>query len=576
MAVIDRIIGQATLGSARRQLQRFMQLTREGRDQQEAFLRAHLQRCADSRFGRDHEFSRIADYRDFKAAVPIRQYDDFEPYIERLKTGEHDSLLGPSERLLMLAKTSGTTGAAKYIPVTKRFAAGYRYGWNVFGLRSILDHTGSLFGKIIQVTASDEEEVTEGGIPCGAISGLLARTQKWVVRRHYPAPLSVGRLTESVSKYYTILRCAAGQRIGCVVTANPATLLGIFRLAEERAEDLIRDIRDGGVGRNVAIPAELRADVSRRCPPDIQLARRLGRSLERSGRLLPRDYWSPVWIGCWIGGTMGLYVERLREYIGDTPIRDIGLLASEGRMTVPLHDGRPEGVLEISQGFYEFIPESQYGGDDPDVLRPDELEVGKAYYILLTNHTGLCRYDIGDRVRVQEFLGPTPVLEFLSKGAHFSSLTGEKLTEHQAVAAVGKLNKDLGLEIDNFVLAPHWGDPPNYVFHIEAASARGADADAIAARLDQMLMESNIEYVSKRKSDRLGLPTLNLVPDGFFERMDARLIVERSGRAEQYKHRYLYSTPGEDESLFSAACGEPPAQPAERDRVGRPIESGGQ
>ena len=117
-------------------------------------------------------------------------------------------------------------------------------------------------------------------------------------------------------------------------------------------------------------------------------------------------------------------------------MRDVGLIASEGRMTIPIEDGTPAGILDIRHHYFEFIPEDQADRDEPETVEAADLIEGRNYFILLTTAGGLYRYKIHDLVRCVGFHGQAPVIEFLNKGAHFSSLTGEKLSEHQVIAAV--------------------------------------------------------------------------------------------------------------------------------------------
>src|SRR5206468_2208437 len=122
-------------------------------------------------------------------------------------------------------------------------------------------------------------------------------------------------------------------------------------------------------------------------------------------------------------------------------------IASEGRMTIPLRDGSPAGVLDVTTHFFEFIPEAEGDSSHPTVLGAHELEEGKHYYILLTTAAGLYRYHIHDLVRVAGFHGRTPLLEFLGKGQHFASLTGEKLSGYQVTRAVANVVQRRGLAL---------------------------------------------------------------------------------------------------------------------------------
>ncbi|GAH84039.1 unnamed protein product, partial [marine sediment metagenome] len=165
--------------------------------------------------------------------------------------------------------------------------------------------------------------------------------------------------------------------------------------------------------------------------PSPALARRLEDGIARDGVLLPRHFWNVAFLANWTGGTLKLYLPRLRELFGSVPIRDIGLLASEGRFSIPLADETPAGVAEITSNFLEFIPADRIGEAPPPALRAEQVELGQEYFLVVTNWAGLWRYNMDDRVRVVDRLGDSPVFEFLSRGLHTANITGEKLTEHQ-------------------------------------------------------------------------------------------------------------------------------------------------
>ena len=156
-----------------------------------------------------------------------------------------------------------------------------------------------------------------------------------------------------------------------------------------------------------------------------------------TGRLLPKDYWPNLqFLSNWMGGTMRAYLRGYPEFFGETPVRDVGLIASEGRMTIPIEDGTAAGVLDVRHHYFEFIPEDQGDLAQPDTVEATDLIEGRNYFIVLTTAGGLYRYNISDLVRCVGYHGRAPLIEFLNKGAHYSSLTGEKLSEHQVIAAV--------------------------------------------------------------------------------------------------------------------------------------------
>ncbi len=503
---------------------------------------------SESDFAQTHGLASVRTYRDFADRVPIQTYADLAPHIERVRNGDVRALFSPGERILMFALTSGTTAQPKYIPITRRALADYRAGWNIWGVKAILDHPGCLLRHIVQVTSPMNDHVAPSGVPCGAISGLLAATQKKLVRKYYTSPLAIAAISDSTAKYYAIMRMAVPKDVGWLVTANPATLLVLARSADEHRETLIRDIHDGTMTNAMNVEPAIRDALAPLMKPNTQRARELEQIIRRTGSLYPKDYWRLGFLAHWTGGTMGLYRTQFPKFFGDTPARDIGLVASEGRMSIPLDDGTASGVLAVASQFFEFIPANEYGTTKPSTLRSHELTVGEEYFLLLTNFSGLYRYDLGDRVRVTGYMGGAPMIEFLSRDAHTSSLAGEKLTENQVVLAMEKATSG-GESITNFILSPRWAEVPFYRLYVDAAAVR--DVTTLAARLDRELCTTNIEYDSKRKTLRLGPVEVVALPENRLAERDHNLRAQRARTAEQFKHQYLLSRPGLDADLDS-------------------------
>jgi hypothetical protein len=532
----------------------FVQATRAATDCQNVLLRKLLARNADSAYGIEHGFSRIDSYEQFVRQVPVQNYEQMAPYIERVKAGESQALFGQNQRVLMFALTSGTSDQPKYIPVTDDFLKQFRRGWNIFGVKALMDHPGTFLRPIVQVTSPMDESHTKAGIPCGAITGLMAANQKRLVRKYYVCPRRVAYITPATARYYTIMRLSIPRDVSFLVTASPATILKLARTADQHRDRIVRDIHDGTLTVEMDAADEVRAELRSVLEPDPQTARRLERLIDQHGALLPKHYWRLGFLANWTGGTMGLYLQHYPHYFGDVPVRDIGLLASEGRMSITIEDGTPAGILEVTGNFYEFIPAAEIDSDQPVVLRSHELEVGCEYFILLSNSAGFYRYNIGDLVRVVGYQGQAPVIEFLNKGAHISSLSGEKLTERQVVQSVEAVCERQGVRIDNFVLAPQWDDPPYYVLHLEQNGDLPWGDTGLAEWLEAELCRRNCEYESKRKSGRLAPVRLNPLPVGTLQRHDNLLRSRyRKHTNEQYKHQFLYARPGQDDGLKALA-----------------------
>src|ERR1700730_10198957 len=136
-------------------------------------------------FGKVHHFEKINTYDDFKNYVPVVDYEDLRPYIERITKGEAN-VLWPGKPAY-LAKTSGTTSGVKYIPISKESMPEHiKAARNA--LLSYIYETGNadfVDGKMIFLQGSPVLE-TKAGISTGRLSGIVAH--------HVPGYLQKNRL----------------------------------------------------------------------------------------------------------------------------------------------------------------------------------------------------------------------------------------------------------------------------------------------------------------------------------------------------------------------------------------------
>lgn len=537
IAAVRNAVGHGVRWKLRRYLEKTLHESSYCQEVQANTLSRILRLNGDSQFNSDYKLRGIATVEQFRRALPVADYSRAAPYVEQLKRGNFRALLGSRNFLRMFALTSGTTSSSKFIPVTSRFLRDYRRGWQVWGVRAFDDHPGLHGRTILQLCSNHDRFRTTSGVPCGNISGLVQRMQSRVVRSLYTVPPCAANVGDPMGRYYLALKASViSPGLGLITTANPSTVVQLFRMLEELSETLVRDLRDGtdSVLLDGNLPSRWRH--LRR----VERARELDALLEKRGVLHPRDVWPELQlVAVWTGGSAAAYLPTLREYLGDLPIRDHGLHASEGRMTIPLDSETPDGLLDIGSHFFEFIPESEIDCTNPIVLQAHELKEGENYFILLTTASGLYRYDIRDVVQCSGFLGTTPLLRFLHKGSHISNLTGEKLTESQVVEAVTGASQELDICLDFFTVTPEWGDPPRYVLLAGEHQLRNVDCAELARGVDAQLLENNSEYAEKRHTQRL--EPLEIVP---VPRSQWRQFIEDrqstlGGSTEQYKHPFL-------------------------------------
>src|SRR5215467_12050850 len=146
-------------------------------------LRALLDHNAHTAFGRAHGFHAIRTAAEFRAAVPLRDYEGFRPYVDRIVAGEPAVLT--AEPVAAFATTSGTTGLPKLVPVPASWLARMAALVRLWMLRAYRDHPALLDGGLLTVVSPAVEGHTPGGSPCGAMSGLL--------QRRLPAPIQAAQ-----------------------------------------------------------------------------------------------------------------------------------------------------------------------------------------------------------------------------------------------------------------------------------------------------------------------------------------------------------------------------------------------
>lgn len=526
IAAKDRFRQQAETSCDQRQLQTLKEL---------------LQLNFGSQFSEDHALSPDLSVDQFRQRLPVSDYETFRPYVDRMTEGQHRALLGRDNRLLMFAVTSGTTSRSKLIPVTERFVSDYRRGWQHWGMGLYQNHPELTLLRLVQISSAFDRDHVADGTPCGNISGLAAARQRFLVRKLYSVPAAVSRVSNSTAKRLVISAFALSDPfVGMFITANPSTLLQLHETANTHVEVLLRAIADGSLAALPNVDDDvLRSSLRLKANPG--RARQLEQLVNQHGSFVPSLCWPHLsCLGVWTGGSAGAYLPKAREVFGNLPVRDHGLHASEGRMTIPFDDGTSDGLLDIESHFFEFIPVAESQSKSPTVLMAHELQPDHDYEILLTTSSGFYRYNMYDVVRCTGFHGTTPILRFLHKSAHMSSITGEKITESQVVDAVQASATQLQITLRQFTLTPAWGDPPGYELFIRPTTEVGdPQVSEFSQTVDQTLCRLNCEYADKRESGRLAPIRAIAVPVEDWIQFEATRLEQSGGSPEQYKHPCL-------------------------------------
>lgn len=488
-----------------------------------------ISRNEDTEFGRQHRFGSIKEPADFQQAVPVRPWSDFAPLMDRVVRGEKNVLT--AEEIVYFARTSGTTGSPKLIPLTKSYQQEYLLGRKLWVRQLISGFPEIVRGKILSLHSPFFETTTPSGVPAGSMTSfLISINQGLRFARGIPAiPQEILGLDDFEAKYYLILRFALEAPISLISAVNPSTIVLFCQKLAEYAPLLTEDLRRGTISASFgrAVPSGL--GLGGRLRPQPIVAEKLKRSLSSQGAVRLREIWDTLRVlATWKGGPASFYLGRLSEYLDGLEVMDLGYAATEGNFSVPLSAGVSDGVL-IPHGHYlEFVPEPDRGRGGEEAIPLEKLEPGGRYYVVVTGSHGLYRYDINDIVECTGFYHRTPRVVFVCKGESVLSITGEKVTEWQVVEAVRASSSAAGVKLSDFTCAIRLSATPYYVLVAEPETRfPESSLRSLLLEFDRQLRRLNIEYEAKRKSRRLGPPLLRLLGPGSFVSRREQLV--RSG-----------------------------------------------
>jgi hypothetical protein len=505
-----------------------LRATQSVRAAQQAVLGDILKRNAQTVFGKTHGFAEIATPEEYRARVSVQSYDSLSDLVLRQQEGEATLT---AEKPVYYARTSGTTSRSKFIPLTKDGLAQIRAGQQLLAL-SLWKDTRFFEGSILGFASPFIEGRLENGVGYGSTSGSTYRSLSAVIAGKFLVPDAAFAIKDLEAKYllYALAVLSAGNITG-VVAANPSSILKVTDLVNSKASALLDALRTGSPN---GLPAETRAageKIMRRA--DRRRVNRLANALKRRGGLSPQEIWPRLSaIATWTGGSCSLALDRLKTQLpGEVRVVEFGYGASEfiGAANV---DARSNACLPLlTHHYYEFVPRAAWEAGQARFLGLYELNEGEDYYIFITTRSGLYRYDINDIVRAGSKIGECPSLRFVQKGRGVTSITGEKLSEHQVMGAFGSAAAELGI-VPVYYLALADERDALYRLYIECDSV--FDTKRLTRLIEAALRQANSEYDDKRASGRLAAPMLFRLKAGAAESFK-RESVGRGVHEAQYK-----------------------------------------
>ncbi|WP_419869089.1 GH3 auxin-responsive promoter family protein [Chryseobacterium sp. CT-SW4] len=430
---------------AKRHVQKAQQFKQNAPKDQEELLLSLVNTAKKTLFGREHDFENIRTIQDFQQRVPVSDYENLKPYIEKVKKGQSNILWTDIPQYF--AKTSGTTSGSKYIPISKE---GMPY--QIAGAQSALFHyiakknnADFVQGKMIFLQGSPElKEIY--GIQTGRLSGIVAH--------HIPDYLQKNRL--------------------------PTWKTNMMEDWEAKVDKIVEETEKENMTLISGIPPWL-----------IMYFEKL---IEKNGKKI-KEIFPNLQLIVTGGVNYDPYKDKMQELLGGNVDIIQTFPASEGFFAFQ-DDYTREGLLLLTNHgiFYEFIPLEEYGKPDARRLTIKEIELNKDYALILTTNSGLWAYSIGDVIR---FISKDPYKILVSgRTKHFTSAFGEHVIAFEVEESIKATLENHPAQITEFHLAPQVNPEEGLPYHewfIEFEK-QPEDMEAFRTELDNQLRKRNTYY----------------------------------------------------------------------------------
>ena len=500
---------------------RWKRATHDVSGTQAAVLKRILSENADSEFGREHHFAGVSSVELYQRAVPLRSYEEFQPYIERIADGQPQVLT--AQRVLQFGLTSGSTQASKLIPYTKALVSEFQEGIDPWVYYLIRRFPRILLGKTYwSVTPIGERKShTTGGIAIGFDDEqqYFSPLTRWVLNSIMAVPSQLAQLSDMEVFRYVTLRLLLQERLLSWVSVwNPSFLTLLLDPLPKWFSQLTGDIRQGTLSVASKIEPPLRDSILSHCKSNPRRAQELERlraawqgktptEMDISGRTFYEAIWPEMrLISCWAHGNAALALPHLKAYFPHAAIQPKGLLATEAFISFPFsppirHADKDDlSALSLLSQFFEF-EEADEGA--AAIKLAHELQAGRRYSVIVSTGGGLYRYRLNDLIEVADFYHQCPLIRFVGRQAKVVDICGEKLNEDLVRTTVASLLEKHAAHAEFWMMAPEWPPEgrPFYTLFIQFDAGAAIDErqpDTIAQEIEEALQESYHYEYSRR------------------------------------------------------------------------------
>jgi hypothetical protein len=401
--------------------------------------------------------------------------------------------------------SSGSTGAAKHLPVTRSSLRALRAVEDLWLKATLSDQPRAAAGAQIVLTSPPVLGPHAAGVTRGTVTGLaLPRGSE--DGRLVALPAAAERLADPALRRYATILHALRAELTFLTAPAPSAVLRFLDELRGWAPWLLEDLRHGTFAPPPGLDPERCAGPGLTAAPQAERAHRLtGR-----GELSAMAAWPGLAaVATWLDGSCALYRDRLQEALPAVALCPIGYAASEGYFSVACEATSPGSALALEHYLFELYPEH---GARSDVVPLEDAEPGRRYGIVVTTRAGLYRYDMGDVLEVVGRLGAAPLLAFCHRRGG-SSVAAEKLTESQLVEATRRAGARLGVSVEDVVAAPELTRRGGGRYRIEvvlSGQRARSDEGELAGAFDAALAEVSANYHMSREAGRLAGPVVTV------------------------------------------------------------------
>ncbi len=425
-------------------------------------------------FGKEHRFSEIYTVKKFKQNVPVQDYDQLKPYINRIMAGEQNLLWNTPIR--WFAMSSGTTSdKSKFIPVSQESLADchYRSGRDVITLYyKDFPQSDLLTGKSLVIGGSHQVSKLNELISYGDLSAVMLQNMPFYGHLMRTPDLSIALMDEWEKKIDRIARETISENVTSIAGVPSWTLI------------LIKYI------------------------------------LELTGKTDLKEVWPNLELYIHGGVSFAPYASQFNKLISDPLMRYLETYnASEGFFAAQDNLLHNEGMLLfLNHGiFYEFMPMEELGMAYPHTLQLHEVELGKPYVLIISTNAGLWRYIVGDTI---EFTSLYPFrIAITGRTKFFINAFGEEVVVENADKAIAEACFQTGAAINDYTAGPVYFSENNNGAHewLIEFEKEPDELEKFVDVLDKTLQAINSDYEVKRYKDMaLHKPVIRVLPSGTF------------------------------------------------------------